>query len=77
MDLGPSQCVIAVDDHDTALPSYRDVFGPEFRGDAGRVRAAAGAEVLREPLDQPYGVRDRTFRDPAGDMIRSNQPRTR
>ncbi len=27
---------------------------------------AAGAEVLQEPIDQPYGVRDCAFRDPSG-----------
>ena len=31
---------------------------------------AGGAEVLQEPIDQPYGVRDCAFRDPAGNMIR-------
>jgi predicted enzyme related to lactoylglutathione lyase len=36
---------------------------------------AAGAEVLQEPIDQPYGVRDCAFRDPAGNMLRFNQPR--
>ncbi|GAA2596110.1 VOC family protein [Streptomyces lienomycini] len=36
---------------------------------------AAGAEVLQEPVDQPYGVRDCAFRDPAGNMLRFNQPR--
>ncbi|MEU9641958.1 VOC family protein [Streptomyces sp. NPDC048188] len=36
---------------------------------------AAGAEVLQEPVDQPYGVRDCAFRDPAGNMIRFHQPR--
>jgi catechol 2,3-dioxygenase-like lactoylglutathione lyase family enzyme len=35
----------------------------------------AGAEVLQEPIDQPYGVRDCAFRDPAGNMLRFNQPR--
>lgn len=39
-----------------------------------RIRAA-GAEVLQEPFDQPYGVRDCAFRDPAGNMLRFNQPR--
>ncbi|WP_329387665.1 VOC family protein [Streptomyces sp. NBC_01351] len=38
---------------------------------------AAGGEVLQEPVDQPYGVRDCAFRDPAGNMLRFNQPRTR
>lgn len=37
-----------------------------------RVRAAGG-EVLQEPMDQPYGVRDCAFRDPAGNMLRINQ----
>ncbi len=31
---------------------------------------ASGAEVVQEPTDQPYGVRDCAFRDPAGNMIR-------
>ena len=35
--------------------------------------SAAGAEVLQEPVDQPYGVRDCAFRDPAGNMIRFQQ----
>jgi predicted enzyme related to lactoylglutathione lyase len=34
----------------------------------------SGAEVLQEPMDMPYGVRDCAFRDPAGNMIRFNQP---
>jgi predicted enzyme related to lactoylglutathione lyase len=41
-----------------------------------RIRAAGG-EVLQEPMDQPYGVRDCAFRDPAGNMLRFNQPRKR
>jgi predicted enzyme related to lactoylglutathione lyase len=39
-----------------------------------RVRAS-GAEVLQEPMDQPYGVRDCAFRDPSGNMVRINQQR--
>ena len=38
-------------------------------GDFEKIRAT-GAEVLQEPIDQPYGVRDCAFRDPAGNMIR-------
>ncbi|MFC9688624.1 VOC family protein [Kribbella sp. NPDC056951] len=34
---------------------------------------AGGAEVVQEPTDQPYGVRDAAFRDPAGNHIRINQ----
>ena len=37
-----------------------------------RIRAAGG-EVLQEPIDQPYGVRDCAFRDPAGNLLRFNQ----
>ncbi|WP_306327331.1 VOC family protein [Streptomyces venezuelae] len=37
---------------------------------------AAGGEVLQEPVDQPYGVRDCAFRDPAGNMLRFTQPRS-
>jgi predicted enzyme related to lactoylglutathione lyase len=33
---------------------------------------ARGAEVVQEPTDQPYGVRDCAFRDPAGNHIRIN-----
>ncbi|QYC42198.1 Glyoxalase-like domain protein [Nonomuraea coxensis DSM 45129] len=31
---------------------------------------ATGAEVMQEPTDQPYGVRDCAFRDPSGNMVR-------
>lgn len=34
---------------------------------------ASGAEVVQEPIDQPWGVRDCAFRDPTGNMIRINQ----
>jgi catechol 2,3-dioxygenase-like lactoylglutathione lyase family enzyme len=34
---------------------------------------ASGAEVMQEPMDQPYGVRDCAFRDPAGNMVRFSQ----
>jgi uncharacterized glyoxalase superfamily protein PhnB len=36
---------------------------------------ASGAEVVQEPIDQPYGVRDCAFRDPAGNHIRINELR--
>jgi uncharacterized glyoxalase superfamily protein PhnB len=36
---------------------------------------ASGAEVVQEPTEQPYGIRDCAFRDPAGNMIRINQTR--
>lgn len=138
MDIKVQHCFIAVDDHDKALPFYRDVLGLEVRNDVGfeglrwvtvsppaqpdveivletvcadrnaspkdrdalaellakgMLRAinfttadcdatfehirASGAEVLQEPIDQPYGVRDCAFRDPAGNMLRFSQPRGR
>ncbi len=36
---------------------------------------AGGAEVVQEPTEQPYGVRDCAFRDPAGNLIRINERR--
>jgi len=35
---------------------------------------AAGTEVLQEPIDQPYGVRDAAVRDPSGNHLRLSQP---
>lgn len=34
---------------------------------------ASGAEVLQEPIDQPWGPRDCAFRDPSGNMVRISQ----
>ncbi|GAA4544537.1 VOC family protein [Amycolatopsis samaneae] len=34
---------------------------------------ASDAEVVQEPTDQPYGIRDCAFRDPAGNLIRIQQ----
>ncbi|MGX1696119.1 VOC family protein [Microbacterium keratanolyticum] len=34
---------------------------------------AGGADVVQEPTDQDYGVRDCAFRDPSGNLIRVNQ----
>ena len=36
---------------------------------------ASGADVIQEPTDQPYGVRDCAFRDPAGNHVRINEVR--
>jgi uncharacterized glyoxalase superfamily protein PhnB len=36
---------------------------------------ASNAEVVQEPTEQPYGVRDCAFRDPAGNMVRIKQLR--
>ena len=34
-----------------------------------------GAEVVQEPTEQPHGVRDCAFRDPAGNLVRINELR--
>jgi catechol 2,3-dioxygenase-like lactoylglutathione lyase family enzyme len=35
--------------------------------------SAAGAEVIQEPTDQPWGTRDCAVRDPSGNMVRIDQ----
>ena len=34
----------------------------------------AGAEIVQEPTDQPWGARDGAVRDPSGNLIRIDQP---
>jgi uncharacterized glyoxalase superfamily protein PhnB len=46
----------------------------DLAGTFERVRAS-GADVVQEPADQPFGIRDCAFRDPAGNMVRINQLR--
>ncbi|MFE5541349.1 VOC family protein [Streptomyces sp. NPDC056519] len=36
---------------------------------------AGDAEVVQEPTEQPYGIRDCAFRDPAGNLIRIQEVR--
>jgi uncharacterized glyoxalase superfamily protein PhnB len=36
---------------------------------------ASDAEIVQEPIDQPYGVRDCAVRDPAGNLVRIQQLR--
>ncbi|WP_163505063.1 VOC family protein [Fodinicola acaciae] len=35
-----------------------------------KLQQADNADVVQEPTDQPWGVRDCAFRDPSGNMIR-------
>ena len=46
----------------------------DLDGTFGRLQAS-DAEVVQEPTDQPYGVRDCAVRDPAGNLIRIQEPR--
>ena len=36
---------------------------------------AGDAEVVQEPTDQPYGIRDCAFRDPSGNLVRIQELR--
>ena len=36
---------------------------------------AGDVEIVQEPTDQPYGVRDCAVRDPAGNLLRINEVR--
>ena len=48
----------------TVVMATKDVDGTFERVQAG------DAEVVQEPTDQPYGIRDCAFRDPAGNLVR-------
>ena len=47
---------------------------PDLDGTFARLQAN-DAEVVQEPVDQPYGFRDCAFRDPAGNLIRIKEQR--
>jgi uncharacterized glyoxalase superfamily protein PhnB len=34
----------------------------------------SGAEIVQEPMEQPWGTRDCAVRDPSGNMVRIDQP---
>jgi catechol 2,3-dioxygenase-like lactoylglutathione lyase family enzyme len=46
----------------------------DLDGTFARVQAS-GVEVVQEPIEQPYGVRDCAVRDPAGSLIRIQEQR--
>jgi catechol 2,3-dioxygenase-like lactoylglutathione lyase family enzyme len=67
------------DDNDAiaALIAKGALYGVHFRThdlDAAfdKVRAA-GAEIVQEPTDQPWGPRDCALRDPSGNLLRIEQ----
>ncbi|MER5862893.1 VOC family protein [Kitasatospora sp. NPDC002040] len=47
---------------------------PDLDGTFAKIQAE-GVDVVQEPVEQPYGVRDCAFRDPAGNLIRINEVR--
>ncbi|MEV8128958.1 VOC family protein [Streptomyces sp. NPDC085944] len=46
----------------------------DLDGTFEKVRAG-NAEIVQEPTEQPYGIRDCAFRDPAGNQIRIQELR--
>ncbi|SDD80339.1 VOC family protein [Actinokineospora iranica] len=47
---------------------------PDLDDTFARLQASA-AEIVQEPTEQPYGVRDCAVRDPAGNLIRVQERR--
>lgn len=47
--------------------------GPTGQPDTAIVLHPVGAEVVQQPTDQDYGLRDAAVRDPAGNLIRIQQ----
>jgi catechol 2,3-dioxygenase-like lactoylglutathione lyase family enzyme len=45
----------------------------DLDGDFEKVRDA-GAEIVQEPTEQPWGTRDFAVRDPSGNLVRIDQP---
>jgi catechol 2,3-dioxygenase-like lactoylglutathione lyase family enzyme len=78
---GPPGCGITDDERRTiremmAKGSYAHItLATADLNDTFERLQASGAEVVQEPTDQPYGIRDCAFRDPAGNLIRINEQR--
>jgi catechol 2,3-dioxygenase-like lactoylglutathione lyase family enzyme len=47
---------------------------PDLDGTFAQLQAG-DVEIVQEPTDQPYGIRDCAIRDPAGNLIRINEVR--
>ena len=61
-----------------ALLAKGELYPVHFRFDDldatfGKIAAAPGVEVLQEPENRPWGVRDGAVRDPAGNLLRIEQ----
>ncbi|GAA2574335.1 VOC family protein [Microbacterium binotii] len=53
---------------------FGSYFGMNLAIDAVFARVeASGADIVQEPIEQDYGLRDAAFRDPAGNLIRIQQ----
>jgi predicted enzyme related to lactoylglutathione lyase len=61
-----------------ALLAKGELYPVHFRTDDldatfEKIAATPGAEVLEEPADRPWGIRDAAVRDPAGNRLRIEQ----
>lgn len=45
----------------------------DLDGTFAELQASPDVEIVQEPIDQPYGIRDCAVRDPAGNLLRINQ----
>lgn len=62
----------------TELIAKGALYGVHFQSDdldaAYAKVSGAGAEIVQEPAQQPWGTRDFALRDPSGNLIRIDQP---
>ncbi len=82
MDITIHSSFLPATDPEASLAFFRDALGFEVRLDVGQGTmrwltigppTAHDVDVVQEPTDQPYGVRDCAFRDPAGNLVRIQQ----
>ncbi|GAB3773750.1 VOC family protein [Nocardioides pacificus] len=46
---------------------------PDLDATFAKLQASDVVEIVQEPIDQPYGIRDCAVRDPSGNLLRINQ----
>jgi uncharacterized glyoxalase superfamily protein PhnB len=74
-------CGITDDERRTIVVMAKGTFAgvnlatEDLDGTFERLQASSAAEVVQEPVEQPYGVRDCAVRDPAGNLIRIQELR--
>ena len=80
MDITIHASFLPHNDPDASLAFYRDTYAgillatADLDGTLARLQAS-DADVVQEPTEQPYGGRDCTVRDPAGNLIRIQELR--
>ncbi|MDQ3457094.1 MAG: hypothetical protein M3513_16905 [Actinomycetota bacterium] len=74
MDITIHNTFLPHNDPDASLAFYRTLATPDIGVTFAKLEAS-GADIVQEPIEQPYGVRDCAVRDPAGNLIRINEVR--